>query len=409
MSSLFEFVARVRQTASPPETPKAANTLKFGLLGAATIALTALIKPAKSHPEVVIQAIAARDKQRAVAYAKKHGIPHVKDSYEALLDDPSIDAVYIPLPASSHYEWALKAISKGKHVLLEKPAVVNAVEAERLFWSPLLQEPNAPILLEAMHFRFQPVWQHFLSLVDRTNINLVTAVAKLPSHMIPSDGNKFEYDMGGGNMLDLGSYPMYAVRQVMDAEPEECTKCTVRLSPAPRELCDEAADARFLFSGGRIGQITTDLQASVTTIPTFNIKVSHKEVTVEDKSLPDGRNKTCVRNIVLNNFLVAAVWHRIDIEDEFIIREKEGGRVVRRWSEKQSKKIYTFNDAGIDQPGEPFWTSYRHQLEQFVNKIRGREGSGLWVSNEDSIAQAKMIDMAYERSGLPLRPTSKFH
>lgn len=327
----------------------------------------------------------------------------------ALLDDPSIDAVYIPLPASLHYEWALKALSKGKHVLLEKPAVVNAVEAEGLFRSPLLQKPDAPILLEAVHFCFQPTWQYFVSLVDRPNINLVTAVAKLPSYMISRDGIKFDYEMGGGNMLDLGTYPMYALRQIMDAEPEECTKCIVRVPPAPHELCDEAADARFLFPGGRIGEITTDLRASVTIIPTFKITVSHNEVVVEDSTLPNNQTKTRVRKIKLNNFLVAAAWHRIDISDEFIVREKEGDRrVVQRWSEKRSKKVYTFKDAGIDdQPSEPFWTSYRHQLEQFVNRIRRRQGSGLWISNEDSIAQARMIDLAYERSGLPIRCSTK--
>lgn len=326
----------------------------------------------------------------------------------ALLDDPSIDAVYIPLPASSHYEWALKAISKGKHVLLEKPAVLNSVEAERLFRSPLLLKPDSPILLEAVHFCFQPTWQYFLSLIDQPNINLVTAVAKLPSYMIPRDGIKFDYEMGGGNLLDLGTYPMYAMRQIMGDEPEKCTNCKVRIPPAPHELCDEAADASFLFPGGRIGEMITDLRASITTIPTFKITVSHNEVAVEDKGLPSGQDKTCVRKVTLNNFLVAAAWHRIDIEDEFIVREKENSRVVKKWFKKQSKKVYTFKDAGIIQPSEPFWTSYRHQLEQFVNHIRKREGSGLWISNEDSIAQAKMIDMAYERSGLPLRRTSTF-
>jgi hypothetical protein len=112
--------------------------------------------------------------------------------------------------------------------------------------------------------------------------------------------------------------------------------------------------------------------------------------------------------LTLNNFLVAAFWHRIDIEDEFIVRMAEDGRVIKLWTKKTSQKIYTFKDAGIDQPSKPSWISYRHQLEQFVNRIHGREGSGLWVSNEDSFAQAKMIDMAYEKSGLPLRPTSKF-
>lgn len=78
-----------------------------------------------------------------------------------MLSEPSIDAIYIALPSGLHYEWVLKALAKGKHVLLEKPAVVNAREVEALFRSPLLQKPNAPVLLEAIHYRFQPTWQTF--------------------------------------------------------------------------------------------------------------------------------------------------------------------------------------------------------------------------------------------------------
>jgi predicted dehydrogenase len=325
-----------------------------------------------------------------------------------MLDDPSIDAVYIPLPSGLHYEWALKALAKGKHVLLEKPAGVNASEAELLFRSPLLRKPGAPILLEAFHFRFQPTWQYFLSLVDRSNLEHVVSVAKLPSYMIPRDGIRFDYELGGGNMLDLGTYVMYVLRQVMGTEPEECIKCTVRTPPPPYELCDEAAKATFRFPGGLIGEADMDLRASVSTFPLFKVTIIHKEVPVEDDRLQQGQRKVRIRKLTLHNFLMAAVWHRIDIEDEFIVRKIQDGEVVKRWTKHTSKKVYTFKDAGIDQPSEPSWVSYRHQLEQFVDHIRGREGSGLWVSNEDSLAQAKMIDMAYEKSGLPLRPTSKF-
>ena len=326
----------------------------------------------------------------------------------ALLDDPSIDAVYIPLPSGLHYEWALKALAKGKHVLLEKPAVVNATEAEALLHSPLLRKSDAPILLEAFHFRFQPTWQYFVSLVDRSNLELVISVAKLPSYIVPMGGIRFDYEMGGGNMLDLGTYVMYVLRQVIGAEPEECIKCTVRTPPPPYELCDEAAKATFRFPGGLIGEAEMDLRASISTLPLFKVTVIHKEVPVEDDKLQPGQRKARVRKLTLNNFLMAAVWHRIDIEDEFIVRRTGDGEIIKRWTKKTSKKIYTFADADIDQPSEPSWISYRHQLEQFVNRIHGREGSGLWVGNEDSLAQAKMIDMAYEKSGLPLRRTSKF-
>ncbi|KAF5621984.1 oxidoreductase [Fusarium sp. NRRL 52700] len=387
MSSIVGFLRRNWQAYSPPEPPKNTNAIKFGILGAANIAATALIAPAKSHPDVEIHAIAARQKEKAVAYAKKHNIPHAFDSYQAILDDPSIDAVYIPLVASLHYEWAVKAIAKGKHVLIEKPATVNATESEMLFQSPLLRQPDAPVLLEAMHFRFQPSWQYFLSLIDRQNVQIVDS---------------------GGTMLHLGTYPMYALRQIMGNEPEECTSCNARKLPPPGDLCDEFVETSFRFPGGRIGNATINARASVTTFPTFNISVSHTEVKLEDMTLPKGQTRWKRRKLSFSNFLVSSFWHRIDIVDEYTIRDETNEKELKKWTVKQSRKVYTFKDAGVDQPSEPFWSSYRHVLEQFVNRVHGTQAFGLWVDGEDSIAQARMIDMAYEKCGLPMRPTSKF-
>ncbi|KAF4336864.1 hypothetical protein FBEOM_9244 [Fusarium beomiforme] len=408
MSSVIGFLSRNWRIYSPPEPPKSTNAIKFGILGAANVASNALITPAKSHPDVQVHAVTARDKTKAEVFAKKHNIPEVFDTYQALLDDPSIDAVYIPLVAGLHYEWAIKALAKGKHVLLEKPATVNATEAAMLFRSPLLRQPNAPVLLEAMHFCFQPSWQYFLSLLDRPNVHVVNATAKLPSYMVPKGGGQFDYKLGGGSLLHLGTYPLYALRQIMGDEPEECTMCKTKSAPAPQELCDDFAETTFRFSGGRIGSAVINSCASVTTFLTFNITVCHKENKIDDSTLPKGQNKWRVRKLSINNFLASSFWHRIDIVDEYTIRDEAGDKVLKRWTTKQFKKIYTFSDAGVDQPGKPFWTSYRHQLEQFVNRVRGHQGSELWVDYEDSIAQARMIDMAYEKSGLPLRPTSEF-
>lgn len=111
-------------------------------------------------------------------------------------------------------------------MLLEKPDTVNAAEAERLFRSPLLRQPHAPVLLEAMHFRFQASWQYFLSLVDRQNIQTVDSFAALPSYIIPKGNAQLEYNLGGGTMLHLGTYPTYArvrswVKSLRDVSPEK--------------------------------------------------------------------------------------------------------------------------------------------------------------------------------------------
>ncbi|CEL11064.1 hypothetical protein ASPCAL14171 [Aspergillus calidoustus] len=413
MASLFSFIARNWQIYSPTELPKSRDALKFGILGAANIAETVLIKPAKTHPGVIVQSVAARDKQRATEYAKLHSIPQVHDSYEAMLNDPAINAIYIPLPVSHHYEWTVKAISKRKHVLVEKPSVANATEAEALFNSPLLKSPNAPIVLESLHYIFQPAWRVFLTFVDKPNVERVVSVAKVPAYVVPKGSSQRQYETGGGSLLNIGMYPMSVLREVMGAEPEECTRCIVKRAPSPNEQIDESAEATFSFSNGRKGEIVSDISGRPLSFPSFNITVLHKEVEVpiDDSNatggpkLAPGQKLHRIRRVTLSNFMMAAAWHRLDIQDEYIIRQAE--RVVKRWTKKESRKVYTFRDAGIDEPGEAHWSSFRYQLEQFVNRVNGKKGVD-WVGGEYSLAQARMVDMAYEKCGLPVKRTSSF-
>ncbi|ERS95956.1 uncharacterized protein SPSK_00786 [Sporothrix schenckii 1099-18] len=422
----MEFVRRNWKIVYPPELPKTPDALRFGVLGAAKIVPIGLITPAKSHAEVIVQAVAARDKARATAFAKANGIPQVLDSYDAILNDPTIDAVYIPLPNGLHYEWTLKALAKGKHVLLEKPAVSNAGEAERLFTSPLLTTPVAaevnasargrpPVLLEAFHYRFQPAWQAFLSLVDRPNLATVHCEAIINSFLFSKDDIRFRYELAGGQMMDLGTYGFSTLRQVFAAEPEACLDCKVTKCDPPFELCDYASEATFQFPGGRTGTVKSTLRGGHFVLGAPWIRVVHKPVPAPlaagetASAIPEGHERVVTRTLKLNNFLRTNLWHRLDVEDEFVVRRIDDPSVVaKRWTVKAAKKIYTFQDAGIDQPSEPFWLSFRHQLEQFVDRIRGREGSGVWVEHEDSIAQARMIDMAYKKTDLPLRPSSKY-
>src|SRR6202047_5016677 len=105
------------------------NPLRIGVLGAARIAPNALIKPASAREDVVVASVAARDRTRATAYAATHGVPTVHDSYDALLAEQSLDAVYNPLPNGLHGRWTMAALAAGKHVLCEKPFTANADEA----------------------------------------------------------------------------------------------------------------------------------------------------------------------------------------------------------------------------------------------------------------------------------------
>ena len=182
-----------------------------------------------SHPEVIIAAVAARDQVKASAYARKHDIPTVHTSYQALLDDSSIDAVYIPLPNGLHFEWALKSLQAGKHVLLEKPSTSNAIEAEHLFRSDLFRSEHtndenspSPVLLEAFHSMFHPAFQKFLGLIEPANVVEGHASLEMIKGFLKEGDIRLNYDLSGGSLMDCGFYPVGAIRQIFQEEPVEC-------------------------------------------------------------------------------------------------------------------------------------------------------------------------------------------
>lgn len=331
-----------------------------------------------------------------------------------MLDDPSIDAIYIALPNGLHYEWTLKALKAGKHVLLEKPSVSNAKEAEILFRHELLKQPNAPVLLEAFHMRFHPAWQSFLSLIDAPNVESAYSSLSIFKGAFPNDDIRCIYDLSGGALMDMGAYTVLCLRQIFGMEPEECIESVPRLMPKGwDQKCDHASKAKFKFPNGGIGTLDVDLSSRGSFgQPVLNFPkcvVTHREVTVEDNKLPSGQEHVKVKTVTFYNNVQPTFWHRIDIVEAHTIRNKESQKSIKTWTKKSSKKVYQWEGHGDSKmPGEDHWTTYRHMLEQFVNKIKKREGSGVWMDGEDSIGQMVMIDSAYEKAGLPLRPSSKY-
>ncbi|KAI0163917.1 putative oxidoreductase [Xylariaceae sp. FL1272] len=417
MLSLLSLLNRSWTALSPPKLEKnKSRTIKFGVLGAAKTAPLSLLIPASSHPEVVVQSIAARDRTKAEEFARKHGIPDVADSYQALLDDPNIDAIFIPLPNSYHFEWAVRSIRAGKHVLLEKPSVSNAFEANLLFSLPELSQPDAPILLEAFHNRFHPAMHLFRTLFNPADVVHVYAENMIPWWFTAKDNIEFNYDLAGGSMMMVGTYLFAMLRESFGREPEECLKCDTTVFPdGLHDKAEYAFEAKFQFPGGGVGEAKSTMQGPTIWRPS-ETRVTTREIVVPDKKIPDTQEKLRARKVTFYGFMNAVLWHRIDVEDTYIIREGSSRRVLRQWSESKSYKAYTYKEASAHmEPGggygnmhaEVWWLSHRHQLEQFINRIKGRETS-YWISGEDSINQMKMLDMAYEKSGLGLRPTSTF-
>ncbi|KAI0172773.1 oxidoreductase domain-containing protein [Hypoxylon sp. FL1284] len=409
---MFSLLNRVATSFSPPVAEKKGDPIRFGVLGAAKIAPMALIMPAKSHPEVVVQAIAARDRTRAEAFAKKHGITDVRDTYQEILDDPNIDAIFIPLPNGLHYEWAVRSIRAGKHVLLEKPSVDNETEANILFNLPELSSsrPNPPVLLEASHSRFHPAVHKFLTFVNPADVVHVYTDCMVPWWFTSKDDLEFNYKLGGGNIMALGTYNFAMLRLIFGDEPEECLECDTKVfGDGVHDRCDYTFSAQFRFPNG-VGEAASSLRGPTLWKPS-EARVTHREVVMPDAALPEDQEKVRTRVVTLHGFMHAVLWHRIDVRDSFTIRQKADRRPVGRpWVESSSHKAYSFRDAGgalADLPGEDWWMSYRYQLEAFVNRVKGRK-TQYWVTAEDSVKQMRMIDMAYEKSRLGLRPTSSF-
>ncbi|KAF4636108.1 hypothetical protein G7Y89_g1969 [Cudoniella acicularis] len=327
-----------------------------------------------------------------------------------IIDDPNIDAVYIPLPNSLHFEWAVRVIRAGKHVLLEKPSVSNVTEANILYNLPELSQPNAPVVLEAFHNRFHPAIHLFRSFINPADVVHVHTDSMIPWLMVSKDNIGLNYSLSGGSMMMLGAYNFSILRLIFNDEPEECLTCNTNVfSDGVHDKCDYDFKVKFRFPNGGIGEATSTLRGPILWKPS-EARVTTREVVVLDKALPSTQEKVLTREVTLHGFLHAVVWHRIDVKDSYMIRNKADRQPVKKWVESKSYKTYTYKEAGgefANLPGEDWWMSYRYQLEEFVNRVKGRQ-TQYWISGEDSVNQMKMIDMAYEKSGLGLRPTSSF-
>ncbi|KAJ5618925.1 Dimeric dihydrodiol dehydrogenase [Penicillium lagena] len=440
---VFAFIQRLWATASSPAPEKKDDALRFGLVGASNIAPMALIHPAKSHAEVVIAAVAARDRKKAETYAKKYSIPTVHDSYQDILDDPSISAVYIALPNSHHYEWALKAVKAGKHVLLEKPSTSNADEARRLFRHPLVTAADAPVLLEAFHNKFHPAFQKFLSLIHTDPRAGPVKNAYVQQYLFKgyfgADDIRFNYKLAGGCLMDFGTYTVSALRQILRSRLDPVDVTYRPIPPTKKDVGDQSKVDQMVGAtykaadGGAIGTMVADLASSggfpaflpaswTMNWPSFGwpkavVECAKKELPSTDSryKATDEQIQTVQRNVTMwNTLALMNIYHRIDVADTLELRKKTDGSLVKRWTEEKHYKIYKYRD-DVDAPeevrnrsGEDWWPTYRYMLEEFVNKVKGRPTS-VWVDHEDSIDQMETLDRTYEKMGLGVRPGSDFN
>ncbi len=194
------------------------DPIRIGLLGASKIARGAVIAPARDDPRFVVVAVGARDKDRAAAYAEKHGIPNVAADYAALAERDDVDVVYNALPPAGHAAWTIAALEAGKPVLCEKPFARNAGEARTMVAAA--EKASLP-LLEAFHYRLHNVMRRAEALVASGVLGRLTGGAAefhAPIRKAPGE-LRWSAEQGGGGLMDLGCYPVHALRTLLRGEP----------------------------------------------------------------------------------------------------------------------------------------------------------------------------------------------
>jgi predicted dehydrogenase len=190
---------------------------RFGVLGASHFAIQRMIPAMQAAGDTPVVAIASRDGTKAAEAARALGIPKAYASYEELLADPDVDAVYNPLPNHLHVAWTERAAAAGKHVLVEKPAALGAAEARRLLAA---RDRHGVVINEAAMVRVHPRWLAAREMVRKGKIGELGAFVGTFGYSVASSDNvRFAADMGGGVLLDTGFYPVTMSRFCFDAEP----------------------------------------------------------------------------------------------------------------------------------------------------------------------------------------------
>jgi predicted dehydrogenase len=310
--------------------------VRWGILSTALIN-DKFLAGAQAVAGAEIVAVASRDGERARSYAAQRRIPRTYGSYEALLADPEIEAVYIPLPNSLHVPWSIRALQAGKHVLCEKPLARRAADAERAFECA---RANGRLLSEAFMYRHHPQTRLVRELVDEGAVGELRLVRSHFSFHISRAGDvRLSAELEGGALMDVGCYCVSASR-LLAGEPESVA--------AMQELSDAGVDMRFAatmrFAGGVLSHF--DCGFDFASRGELEVVGSHGTIRVSDP------------------------WHCVEPVIELQRRD------------------------GVERLGVERLNPYALEAENFSAAVRGH--GTLLLGAEDGIAQARAIEALYQ-------------
>jgi predicted dehydrogenase len=245
--------------------------VRWGVLGCSRIGSRALLPAFSRARNCELAVLASRDLKRAQEVAEEHAIPAACSPYEGVLEDPSVEALYIPLPNDMHRDWAIRAIQAGKHVLCEKPLGLNAGEAQEI--ADAAQEAGV-LLMEGVMYRYHPRSRRIKSLVDEGAIGepkLVHAAFSFDYEDL--DDYRYDPERGGGALMDVGIYGVSLARWIFSGEPETVDASAEYGSTG----IDLTTVALLLFPGGRMATV----QASFGTALQMTYTIVGKEGSIE--------------------------------------------------------------------------------------------------------------------------------
>ena len=328
--------------------------LRIGILGAARISGRAIVEPAKLTGARLV-AVAARDAGRAEAFAAEHGVERVHASYQQLLDDPEIEAIYNPLANGLHGPWNLRALAAGKHVLTEKPSAANATEARQVRDAV---HSSGLVFMEAFHYAYHPVMRRLQELIAKGELgDLQHVEATMVMPPPPEDDPRWSLSLAGGAVMDVGCYALHAQRMFAQYAGGAPRLLGARAGERKRTPgVDEWLNADLEFPSGATGAVRTSMAAEDVE---FSLKV---------------------------------VGSRGEAFAPFFVLPQNDDRVI----------VTTKEDTWVEHLGTR--TSYTYQLEAFASAVRN--GAPLLTDADDALATMELIDACYVAAGMEPRPVS---
>jgi D-xylose 1-dehydrogenase (NADP+, D-xylono-1,5-lactone-forming) len=201
------------------------QTIKWGVLGYARIAKNSLIPAIQEAPNSELYAVASRDPEKLKECRELFACPKLYEDYDAMLEDPELQAVYIPLPNSMHKEWAIKAMRKGKHVLCEKPIALNAAECREMIEAA---EQSGVLLMEAFMYRFTELALRVKEIIGSGELGELKYIHSTFRFLLDRPNTiKVRPELGGGSLYDVGCYPVSFVNMITGRAPVSCVSQSV--------------------------------------------------------------------------------------------------------------------------------------------------------------------------------------